>query len=232
MTLVGWWKLDVGAGTSAADESGNGYTGTLTGGAGWSDGKIGNAVSLDGTDDYVEVNSARASIQSAASLSASFWIRPTVTFDSSHTTNDMMFSLADAPSTNDFTFKLAESDGALDFRHIDSAGLGFDLSPASPVSWLGGRWYHIVGTFDSTAKKVYVNGAQGATIGTNLTRGTTLSTQLNIGRHFNGQYFAGSIDDVRIYDHALTADEVRALYTGGFGRRPGFQRFPKQKRKY
>ena len=52
---VGWWKMDDGTGTTAVDSSGNGYDGTLMGGATWGTGMYDGAVSLDGSDDYVDL---------------------------------------------------------------------------------------------------------------------------------------------------------------------------------
>jgi hypothetical protein len=58
--LAGYWKLDENTGTSATDASGNGSTGTLTNGPTWSTGKIGSAVTFDGTDDYIEMGNVTA----------------------------------------------------------------------------------------------------------------------------------------------------------------------------
>ena len=60
--IVGWWKFDETNGTVAYDSSGNGYDGNLIGGSTWATGKIGGAISLDGTNDYVEVSSSRNGI--------------------------------------------------------------------------------------------------------------------------------------------------------------------------
>jgi hypothetical protein len=53
--LVGHWKFDEGSGTTATDSSGNNNTGTLVNGPVWTTGKMGGALSFDGSDDYVDV---------------------------------------------------------------------------------------------------------------------------------------------------------------------------------
>ncbi|MHC4629535.1 MAG: hypothetical protein ACYTDV_21380 [Planctomycetota bacterium] len=58
-SLVGWWRLDDGSGTTATDSSGNGNDGTLTGGPTWALGRLSGALEFDGVDDYVEVPHAQ-----------------------------------------------------------------------------------------------------------------------------------------------------------------------------
>jgi hypothetical protein len=74
--LVAHWKFDENSGTSAADSSGNGHTGTLTSGATWSTGQSGSATSLDGADDYAQVG-AQSSLVMTSTASFSAWIYPT-----------------------------------------------------------------------------------------------------------------------------------------------------------
>ncbi|HKZ78764.1 MAG TPA: LamG-like jellyroll fold domain-containing protein, partial [Pyrinomonadaceae bacterium] len=74
--LRGYWKFDENTGTTAADASGSGNTGTLTSGAGWSTGQSGAAVNLDGVNDYVQVG-AQSSLVLTTAASISAWIYPT-----------------------------------------------------------------------------------------------------------------------------------------------------------
>ena len=77
--LVAYWKFDEGSGTTAADSSGNGNTGTLINGPLWTAGKAGNALYFDGIDDNVTVlDSASLHLSSAFTLSA--WVNPAATF--------------------------------------------------------------------------------------------------------------------------------------------------------
>ena len=77
--LVAYWKFDEGSGTSVADSSGNGNTGTLINGPQWTAGRLGNALFFDGIDDNVTVpDSASLDLSSAFTLSA--WVNPASTF--------------------------------------------------------------------------------------------------------------------------------------------------------
>jgi hypothetical protein len=77
--LVAHWSFDEGSGTTAADRSGNGHTGTFQYGASWATGaqcKVGACVSLDGADDYVRVLDA-AGLRLTGDVTVSAWIKPT-----------------------------------------------------------------------------------------------------------------------------------------------------------
>src|SRR5207253_1760619 len=74
--LVGYWKFDENSGTTTADTSGNGNTGTLIGGAAWAVGNTGSAASLVGVDDYVQVG-PQASLAMTSTATFSAWIYPT-----------------------------------------------------------------------------------------------------------------------------------------------------------
>jgi hypothetical protein len=74
--MVGYWKLDEAAGSTAAASSGLGNNGTLQSGAAWAAGKAGGAASFDGADDYLQVGAASSlSMTTATTLSA--WVYPT-----------------------------------------------------------------------------------------------------------------------------------------------------------
>src|SRR3989344_6172261 len=80
--LVGHWKFDEGLGTTANDASGSANTGTLTNGPVWTAGKIGGAVSFDGTNDLVSVTAA-SSINDLPALTFSLWIKPNLSQNNS-----------------------------------------------------------------------------------------------------------------------------------------------------
>jgi hypothetical protein len=78
-------------------------------------------------------------------------------------------------------------------------------------------WYHIVGTWDGTTRTIYVNGVAEGTNNTAQSR-ANVGGNTAIGRpgsYTGGLYFPGVIDDVRIYNRALTAAEVTRLYNLG-----------------
>ena len=71
------WTFDEGIGTTAADSSGNGFTGTLVGGVNWTEGKTGDAVTMDGSGGYVETG-AGSFITDTAPFSIAFWMNSTI----------------------------------------------------------------------------------------------------------------------------------------------------------
>jgi hypothetical protein len=87
-------------------------------------------------------------------------------------------------------------------------------------------WHHLVGTYDKSKVRLYVDGVLQTTV-TNLTADITdVSDKVGIGAQVgsddsSGQYFTGLIDDVRIYNYARTPDEIRLDYNAGFAARFG-----------
>lgn len=76
--LVGWWRFDEGTGTSALDSSGSGNTGTLTAGPTWVVGKYGDALSFNGTSQYVLTSTAAKIPTIQGNLTYSAWIFPKI----------------------------------------------------------------------------------------------------------------------------------------------------------
>jgi len=215
--LVGYWKFDDGSGTSAADSSGNGNTGTLQNAPTWtSSGMINGALTLNGTSQYVSVASTAA--LNPGSITVSAWFKLSATpsgrtavvekwYDFTH----WGYGLEAQPSTGgpniSFTFR----------NSSDSS----DQQLPSGVVPTVGVWYHAAATYDSSTgiARIYVNGV----LQQSLTDATANPLQqssypLGIGvAEDSGSwqyYFPGVIDDVRVYNVALTASQVLALYNG------------------
>lgn len=99
---------------------------------------------------------------------------------------------------------------------MDSAITGGErISYATGLSTVlnNGSWHHAATTYDGTTRRIYLNGVQVAqdTPGSN---GAT-AANFRIGSTNNGEFFNGTIDDVAIYNHALTATEIQSLASGG-----------------
>jgi len=206
--LVGWWKFDEGSGTIAYDSSGNGNDGNLTGGPTWATGKIGGALSFDGADDYVSFPVKSYPLGNSASVS--FWA-----FGGSNLpNNNALFSVGNA------------STSALLNIHLTWAGnyvLYFDLGNTSQqdrIKKIGtandfkGSWqfWNISKDNVTGTMSLYKNGQVWfAETGKNAALATISELEFfRIGKKYHGL-----IDDVRIYDRALSAAEVQALYNMG-----------------
>lgn len=201
--LVGWWKLDEGSGTSAADSAGT-NTGTLTGGAAWIAGKVNGAVSTDGATGVV----TSPGITVPSSFSVSFWVKTTTTV----ATPTMVFSWGPAPRCYFYISFFAMGSIACDNR-VDSS---YSVSSTFPIN--DGQWHHVVYTANVslTSQTLYVDGNYQATLSHSMLSSATYP--VTIGSNYDATYFFnGSIDDFRIYNRVLTASEVSDLYyaTGG-----------------
>jgi hypothetical protein len=191
------FKLDEGSGTSAADSSGTGNTGTLTNGPTWTAGKVGQALSFDGTDDYVSCGVTGMAAANAAQ-SVSYWM-----------------NYATTPSGNQNCVALSNASGnsavQCGFRGGKvtawKSGGGVLAEASAPAA---GLWHHVAYTFDGTTHRLYLNGTQ---VNTSTTAPQTdTPTALNLGRWVGGsEYYAGKLDEVKVYSRTLTAAEVAGL---------------------
>ena len=208
------------SGTTAVDVSGHGITGTLTSGAAFTTaGKYGNAVALDGVNDYVNLGNT-AALQFSGSMTVSAWIYSTA-FPADDAAivskrNADGFQLDTTIDTGPRTigFKLTNSSGGDMIRYGATA-----LQPNT--------WYYVTGVYNAAAQTldVYLNGA----LDNGVLQGTITSSQQNssninvtIGRRAGqtGYEFIGRIDDVRIADHALTPDQILTDMTTPLGGAP------------
>ena len=215
--LVGYWPLDDGAGTVARDASGNGNIGTLQNSPTWVTGQMGTALSFDGSSQSVFGTVTSASQKSFSALTISVWARAT-----NLGANASLFGRTDGSTiyqTNGaFGLDLniaAGSKFGFHFNNGTDNRIAFNFTPSTNT------WYHLVATFDSStgAVALYVNGVQSVS--------TTLSAA-SIASITNGMFriaqwdtstsqfwFPGTLDDVRIYNRALSAADVTALYNIG-----------------
>jgi len=204
---VAYWPLDEGGGVAAVDGSGNGNTGALTNGPVWAVGQIEGAVEFDGVDDYLEVADSD-SLDIASDLTISAWIYPRTLG-----ANDQgrIVDKASQDGTVGYVFRM-NSASRIGMQQSGIVG-GIDSSDNAIIL---NAWNHVVGVVQSGIDvTLYANGM---VVGTgSLTSAIAANTKsLRIGiRHDGGQAFNGIIDEVRIYDQALTAAEVDALYQTG-----------------
>jgi len=213
--LVGYWNMDEGTGTTAYDGSDEGNDGTLIGGPKWTADSSplaggaggGSALQFDGVDDYVDCgNDESLNITDVITIEA--WIKWTI--DPS-TTSDNWPTIVNR--ANDNGYRLAHSQTAtyFEFGVIKASG-GYIASTTSPVKDV---WYHVVGTYDLSKLRIYVNGKFENDL--DLTGSISSNNYHTIigDRSALDRSFTGSIDEVRIYNRALSAEEIRYHYNHG-----------------
>jgi hypothetical protein len=201
--VKGAWPLDEGSGTTAYDKSGNNNNGALYNGVAWTTGKFGNALSFDGLDDYVRVEHS-ASLVFTNNITIEVWIYPK---------NVSVFwnAIVLKGSSVDWNCHLQLYYSSVEWSTYTTGSN--DLYSVSSLS--NDVWYHIVVTYDGSTKKIYINGRldNSASVSGYLRSSTS---PLGIGAFIDGgnlsRYFKGIIDEVRIYNRALTAAEISDLY--------------------
>jgi concanavalin A-like lectin/glucanase superfamily protein/F5/8 type C domain-containing protein len=204
--LVGHWRLDDGAGTVASDSSGNGHDGELIGSPQWVEGVYGGALQLAGTPDKVDIPYSEQ-LNPQDEFSASVWanLDPAGSdYRSPITSRD------DYPQRGYIIY----CEPGNTWQFWTGTGAGWD-NTAGPAANLG-EWTHLVATFANGDKKLYVNGE--LVVEGNAALGPNTAQVLRIGAgatEGDGAYFfVGLIDDVAVFDHALTATEVLGVMAG------------------
>ncbi|MEK7138744.1 MAG: LamG-like jellyroll fold domain-containing protein, partial [Patescibacteria group bacterium] len=212
--IVGHWKFDEGSGTTAVDSSGSNNTGTLTNGPIWTAGKVGGALDFDGSNDYVNAGSA-ASLDDLQDFTYSAWIYP-------RTLGEGIFKgiiVEKAGGSGFKRFTLGDSIG-LNFRgEVELTGSSAVVnSNASAVSL--NQWQYVAMTYNQATHTVTLY-KDGTLLASNSGVGSLVSEavgDLLIGNDVAmSRTFDGLIDEVRIYNRALTQADIQTLhaYMGG-----------------
>ena len=207
--VIGCWNLDESGGSVAYDTSerrNNGSLVNMDSSTCWVNGKIKNALAFDGADDYVNCgNDSSFDVTDAVSISA--WIKL-----NSLTGTQCIVSKGISSTTN-YWMDIRDSGNTIYFGGYTSSGAACYML-ASGCNLTTDRWYHLVGVYNKTTMKVYIDGvlknetAKSASLGAN-------SSTLRIGARMTTNFFNGVIDEVKIYATALSNDDVSALYQDG-----------------
>jgi len=211
---VGYWKFDEGSGNIAYDSSGNGNHGTLVNGPTWTSGKFGSALSFDGVDDYVEIPTTAGGSLDPDVLSVMAWI-----YVSGETTSVQRIFQRTSCTYGLFT----SSDGLTIYFYVDTGNAGGAWKSVSYTVPSIRKWYHVVGTYDGTSMKLFINGELKAQTSQSYAVNNGGATAYIGSADPTQQFFNGTIDEVRIYNYALTPDEIRLLYNAGYAARFGPQ---------
>jgi type II secretory pathway component PulJ len=204
-SLVGWWKFDDGSGTSAIDSSGNGNNGTLINGPTWAiDGKISGALSFNGVNQYVDMGNVLNA--GSGDLTVAAWFKTSVAGDS----DQGIVAKRNNSFGNEDGYSITINAPGSDFG--DGVTGEDDNGPGVKVS--ADVWHQMVMTISrgSELKSTYIDGTLDFTDSISGIGSQNNSLDLRIGASGNGRYFNGLIDDVRIYNRALSSSEVAALY--------------------
>jgi len=206
--LVGWWKFDEGSGTTAADLSGNNNSGTLNplaNGPTWTTGKINGALSFDGVDDYVRILDSTS--LHLTNFTLSLWYKVN-SWPTSY--NPRLISKANSWGTMDWELLHVAWSNSIEMLVGEMNGA--DVLANLRYSPTTGAWHQITIIKNGTTYSLY---SDGVFIGTDTSSVTwTDSDNITIGKDAtaSGYEFNGLIDEVRIYNRALSATEIQELY--------------------
>jgi hypothetical protein len=191
--------FEEGAGSTTADVSGMGHTATLSGAAWTTAGRFGNALSFDGTNDLLTVGDT-AVLRLTTNLTLEAWVRPTSVFS--------WRTVLIKERTGGLAYALYGSDDSS--RPAGYVRLGTDVGIAGPTSIATNTWTHLALTYDGVTLRLYVNGAQVRSQALTGSIATSTSPLRIGGNNVWGEFFAGLIDEVRIYNRALSAAEIQS----------------------
>jgi len=209
--LVGCWLLNEGSGDKAHDYSGQGNLGTLTNmdpATDWVGSLHGGALDFDGSNDCMDVG-ASSVLEPTTGLTVVAWVKRTGAlanfsgiFSSRKLSNNKGYMLV-GDSSNYINFYLYGDSGWIYAKTNNPISLNIS--------------YQIIGTWDGSTVRIYVNGILQTTTGitANISYPTTFSQNHLIGQYGGSpddKYWPGIIDEVQIYNRALSAQEIAWLY--------------------
>ncbi|MCH7724630.1 MAG: T9SS type A sorting domain-containing protein [Bacteroidetes bacterium] len=201
--LVAHWAMEENGGAALIDSSSSKNNASIIEGPSWVEGKRGLALNLNGTIDYCIVpNDPTLNISSAITIAA--WVKP-----GKYATQRIIRKV---DGTNNLGYSL--------FLGIDSTiSIRFNNSNLIRVNSItkytgtGDTWMHIAATYDGTTIRLYINGVEENTLTTEFDIGIT-NDDLTIGADADEtDFFKGSLDDLRIYNYALSSTEISDLQT-------------------
>jgi hypothetical protein len=197
--LVAAYSFDEGQGTMVADASGHANHGTIAGAIWTPQGRFGSALAFDGVSNWVTVEEAR-SLALTTSLTLEAWVYPTGPMKGWRTV-----LMKEQP--NGYAYYLGTNSEA----NIPVTGVFIE----GEQSLFGGEglpthtWTHLAATYDGTTQRLYVNGVEVASQ-PQTGQVPVSSAALRIGGNSVwGEYFQGKIDEVRLYNRALTVSEIQ-----------------------
>ena len=217
--LIGLWHFDEGSGTVANDSSGKDNVGTLINGSTWTGGKINSALGFDGIDDYVRVRDSSTLRPENGSWTISIWAKP----PNQNLSVPIVAKRQNASPYEQFDLGISGPDShswpsgkKIVFNYIEAVSRN-ERSGYTTDNVVDGEWHHIVTIADKDYDtiRMYVDGQERSVVvehryGSWPTINN--SDDLQIGGENSSLYFNGIIDEVRIYNRALSADEVLNLF--------------------
>jgi len=194
--LVMGLSMSEGSGESVRDSSPNGNIGTIVG-AIWAEGRFGTALEFDGVEDRVIVDEA-PSLQLTRHVTIEAWIYPMRAAPGGY----QNILVKESNQSYALYMFVSEAAGRIQTLEVGPADLH-----SGPTFVPVGVWTHIASTYDGSELRVYVNGASAGVLAAAGTINAR-SGEVRIGHGRGNVPFNGRIDEVRLYNRALSAEEI------------------------
>ena len=196
--LVAAYSFDEGTGTTVADASGNGNTGTVSNTSWTASGKYGSALVFNGTSALVTIPDA-ASLRLTSGMTLELWVNPSTVTSA---WRDLIYK------GNDNYYLEATSDNS-SRPAIGGTFSGANANLYGTAALAVNTWTHLAATYDGATLRLYVNGVQVSSVAQTGSLATSTNPLQIGGDSFFTQFFAGSLDEIRIYNVALTATQIQ-----------------------
>jgi hypothetical protein len=202
--LLGWWKLNEGSGSTAADATTPASNGTLLGSPTWTTGKVNGALLFNGSTSRVEIGNP-SELQLTGAMTLSAWV-----YINSFATNGRVVNKQGGPSQRGWSLNV-EPSGVASMQVASNATTLVSVS-SGPLPT--NQWVHLTGTYaPGAALRIYVDGALAGERTTGVPASQYNSTlNVQIGRRPDAQgAWDGKLDEVRVYNRVLTLSEIQAV---------------------
>jgi hypothetical protein len=204
--LVGWWRLDDGVGTTAADSSDGGHSGSFTtGNPIWGQGKFGGALKFDGGGPVEIPDHADFHLTDAVSIA--LWANPEAVQET-----DAKFFCKQKSSTYPYALQYNAATQTI-YANVTASS---QLNTKPNLDNFPGQWAHLCCVYDGSALILYKDGVEvaRATGSGKLAQNTLTLTIGGRSTYTTSNNFKGLIDDVRLYNRALTPQDIQRIMQG------------------
>lgn len=202
--LVGYWKMEENGGNKMLDDSGNANHATIqnTSNASWVTGKSGKAISLNGWSGGYGNAPHHTSLGMTDALTLAAWVKP----------KELQRGHIFYKSAGKGYELWLDIDGYIEFRlNRTNNGTTYRIRSKTQYSGLIGKWIHVAATFNGSTSRLYINGKEDASSNYAPFTINTTSGNLVIGAMGTNQRWKGELDELRVYDRALSGNEILLL---------------------
>ena len=220
--IIGWWELDDASGGTASDSSTYGNDGTLVGPPSWTnDAERGWCLDFTDANNYVTISN-ESNYDLTGNMTVMAWMK--ASYEDWRNFSTIIAKGMD--SSGGWALHKASRANAMSF-YVDVSGMPWDGIQAG-VGIFDNQWHHVAGVYDGSNAYIYIDGGLDsnsvACSGNMATNNWDVwigeSSQAKDGGS-NAREWEGLIDDVRVYNYALTQGDVNDIYTGGTPTLPG-----------